>query len=447
MGFFEKLNRVLISCLTGLVLIQIGLLFFLKSLQDEAQFKLVKNTSKAKISCGENQFSEENYWKVASGDVKSHSLCTFENCDKSSIFWNRSEQDKDLHLVSVMSPPPLQWDNMEQGGVVRLHIKKSDKPQILALVSRSPLEWKLDLEKGAQIEKLIVATPTTVWIQGVATTVPIEYLPKEKMCNYPFAWEEALNPDNDFRALAGALQKITGLQLNSFQGAQVGKEFWLPLKENREPSSVTEMEKRQLASKTSSAIQWQRQEGHVVADKYVTQTQQSIPLPPRTVQALEVQGEVYAVVDGLLRVWKKDHFEALHSPLTLADVGNVQGLAYDRDRQALIIYNDERSGEFYHYSLKDKSWSLFKEGFKYNLASMVYDSESREVIALTSRGQYFTGLVSFSADGKNEKFQELKVKSPFDRKRWRLQLEKQESQWRVQVISPQSLNGETWALN
>jgi hypothetical protein len=469
MGFLERLNRILVSALLVLVFVQVGLLFFLQSLKDEAQFRLVKNTSKAPLVCGENQFADDNYWSIVNDTLVSQSHCTQGHCENSRLDWNLPSQNKELHLISINLPPPFRWEPLDQGGVVKVRVMKSEKPQIIALVSRAPLEWNFEVEKGARIEKIIVATPTTVWLQGVDAKIPIEYLPKEKMCSYPHAWEEAYNPENEFRVLVGALQKITQLSLNSFQGAEVGREFWIPRSAGERQAKpqvrglASVAGERSVASERTVAsvetppvkpqplapasLTWQREQGHVIAEKFTLHSGEVVNLPAKTTQALEAEGVLYAVIKGKLNAWdgEKKTFVSLPSPLTLPELRHITAVAFDSEKSNLIVYNDERSGEFYSYEPKEKKWRLFKDGFKYNLASLFFDKETHQLTALISRGSFFTGLAFLKTDGKWS-YKDLKEKLPYDRQRWRWSLDKAQGEWQVKLYSPVLLTGEARSL-
>jgi hypothetical protein len=456
MGFLERVNRILVSGLIFLVFIQLGLLFFLKSLKDEAQNRLVKNTSKVELVCGEKQFADEKYWSFDDENLIESSPCSLSgSCNSNRLRWKQENQAKELHLIAITSPPAFNRETLESGGVVKVRVKKSAKPQIVALVSRMPLEWNFEVEKGAQIEKVIVATPTTVWLQGLDSKTALEYLPKEKMCSYPYAWEEALNPENEFRVVVSALQKVTQLSLNSFQGAQTGKEFLIPNSNVQEKNAAV----RGLASvapavvvperiPTPTALKWKRSHGLVIADVFKLSSGEIVKLPEKTTQAIEVHGNLYAVIKGRLHLWdlSQQKFLLQASPLKLPDVNWISAMAYDSKADRLVIYNDSRSGEFYYFQPTDKKWTLFKDGFNYNVASLFYDVETNTIKVLTSRGGFFTALASISEEGRVS-YHELKEKLPFDRQRWRWKLENDRGNWQVNIYSPLMPDGQAYALD
>ena len=191
--------------------IQASLLFVMKNMKDQAQMRLVENKTELDIECGKDTFSEENYWNPLALEANMVKPCEDEPCSKSSIYWRDQNHEKRLHVISAKTAPPILWNNRnDSGGTIKVKVPASEKPQILALVSQNMHEWRLLIDKKANLEKIIVATPTVVWLDGVPEGTKIEYLPKDKMCSYPHAWEEIQNPDNQFRTLVGALKRISG---------------------------------------------------------------------------------------------------------------------------------------------------------------------------------------------------------------------------------------------
>lgn len=298
MRFLEALNRILVGMLLSLVILQAGLLFFMKSMEDQAQYRLVQNTSTVNAKCGEKSFSDENYWDLLQTNFISQSSCEGSDCLFSHMAWDRSQQSKDLQVISVQSAPPFRWGEMDQGGSIRVRVKESAKPQVIALVSRQRLEWSFQVDKNAKIEKVIVATPEVVWLQGLPPKTPIEYLPKEKMCSYPFTWEEAFNPDNDYRILSSVLKTITGLEVTSFQGAITGKEFRLPMfdktrglasvsEKNSAPNTIVKTPGPTATVDSTNPVVWTRQDKNIMPQK-VRFGGEEILLPERTQQVFIV---------------------------------------------------------------------------------------------------------------------------------------------------------------
>ncbi|MBY0386152.1 hypothetical protein K2X05_13415 [bacterium] len=446
MRFLEALNRILVGMLLSLVLLQAGLLFFMKNMEDQAQYRLVKNTSSVDVKCGENVFSEEQYWSL-SEQATSQSFCEGSDCLYSHISWPRSEQEKDLQVIAVQSAPPFRWGQMEEGGVVRVRVKATEKPQVLALVSRQRLEWSFQVDKGAKIEKVIVATPQVVWLQGLPPQTVIEYLPKEKMCSYPYAWEEAFNPDNEFRILSSVLKKITSLDVTTFQGAVMGKEFRLPMFDkvrglaSLESSVAKPAEAAIIATPSLPTLTWARHEANVVPKKMIFDSQEII-FPAKTQQVQAIENQLFILRNYLLWRWdadKKD-FVRMHLPQTLPYAQYMKTMTVSASQKVLFVYNDERGGEMYRYDVVSKQWSLLNAGYAYNVEALYFDEQAQSLRAVTSRGPHLTQFLKMDAKAKVQEALPLKTKISFDKKHWKWQLEKQKDLYLMrlhQAVQPQ----------
>lgn len=448
MRFLEALNRILVGMLLSLVLLQAGLLFFMKNMEDQAQYRLVKNTSTVDVKCGENSFSQEQYWSLDE-QAASQSFCEGSDCLFSHISWLRSEQEKELQVIAVQSAPPFRWGQMDEGGVVRVRVKATSKPQVLALVSRQRLEWSFQVDKGAKIEKVIVATPQVVWLQGLPPQTVIEYLPKEKMCSYPYAWEEAFNPDNEFRILSSVLKKITSLDVTTFQGAVIGKEFRLPMFDKvRGLASLESPAEKQnptpailVATPTLPTLTWTRHEAHVVPEKMVFNSQEVV-FPAKTQQVQAIEKHLFILKNYLLWRWdeEKKDFVRVHLPQTLPYAQYMKTMTVSLSQNVLFVYNDERGGEMFRYDVGTNQWSLLNAGYAYNVEALYFDEQAQSLRAVTSRGPHITQFLKMDEKAKVKEVLPLKTKISFDKKHWKWQLEKQKDLYLMrlhQAVHPQ----------
>jgi len=412
----------------------------MKSMEDQAQYKLVQNKTAADISCAASPFADDYYWELPGENAIVTSECDSADCASSSIAWNNKDQNKELHVVSVNAAPAFRWGDMEQGGSIKVNIKASDKTQIITLVSRKRLEWNFAVQKGAKIEKVIVATPELVWLTGLDPAIPIEYLPKDKMCAYPYTWQEAFNPDNEFRVLMKSLQKVAGVPVTSFQGAQVGRTFRIPMAAAaavpREIASVNAAPKVQKVEESSV---WTRKNGHVIAESLKGTESENIPLPEKTAQVLKgPEKSVYIVADGRLKRWNNVNrqFDVLHTPMFLPDAGEVKAMALDDRDEALFVYNDQRGGEMYKYFMSMNKWVLLARGFNYNFQSFYFDKSKNVLMGLASQGNYLTQIVYLDDKGRVLKTDELKNRVAFDKKRWRLEVAKNQETAFLKIFTP-----------
>jgi hypothetical protein len=450
MRFLEALNKMLVAMLLCLVILQAGLLFFMKNMEDQAQYRLVQNTSKVNAQCTENFFSDEKYWDVTANSI-SQSKCEGSDCVFSHMTWQRAEQAKDLQLIAVQTAPPFRLAQMDEGGLIRVRVKASPKPQVLALVSRQRLEWSFQVDAGAKIDKVIVATPQIVWLQGLPPNTPIEYLPKEKMCSYPYAWEEAFNPDNEFRILSSVLKKITGLEITNFQGAVVGKEFRIPMfdkvrglasvEQSPATAEPTWAQTPPIAPRVpSSPVVWQRLDGSIQPQK-VFFAEQEMALPAKTQQVLVVDKQLFILRNYLLWKWdaEKKDFVRMYMPKNMPYAQYIKTATVSPMQKALYVYNDERGGEMYRYDVTTGEWTALHAGYAFNLEALYFDDEMHALRAVSSRGLHLTQFLKMDHKGKVLQALPIKSKISFDKKHWKWELHKQQDAYAMrfyQTVKP-----------
>ena len=453
MRFLEALNKMLVAMLLSLVILQAGLLFFMKNMEDQAQYRLVQNTSKVDAQCTEDFFSEEKYWDVSANSV-SQSKCEGSDCVFSHMTWQRAEQLKDLHLIAVQTAPPFRLAQMDEGGLIRVRVKASPKPQVLALVSRQRLEWSFQVDQGAKIDKVIVATPQIVWLQGLPPNTPIEYLPKEKMCSYPYAWEEAFNPDNEFRILSSVLKKITGLEITNFQGAIVGKEFRIPMfdkvrglasvEASPAPAEPAWTEPPPTNPRVpASPVVWQRLDGSIQPQK-VFFAEQEMTLPAKTQQVMVVDKYLFILKNYLLWQWdvEKKDFVRMYMPKNMPYAQYIKTATVSPMQKALYVYNDERGGEMYRYDVTTGEWMSLHAGYAFNLEALYFDDEMHALRAVSSRGLHLTQFLKMDHKGKVLQALPIKSKISFDKKHWTWELHKQQDAYAMRFYQSVKPDGQ-----
>ena len=459
MTFLEKLNRLLVACMLGLVTLQAGLLVLLKSMHDDAQYRLVKNQTKHDLTCGENQFSEAHYWPVEEDLASTPVPCPSGDCEYSTMVWKRPDQKTELHIVSIQTPPPFRWSNEveegeTQGGVVKLKVRETENPQILALVAKGSMEWDLEIDANAKIEKVIVAAPVTVFLKGLPPSIPIEYIPREKMCSYPISWEEAYNPENDFRTLLQSLRTIAGVKEVSFQGAKVGRQFTVPSPaQGRGLASVQASESVGASPKYQSPLQWKREDGKVVpALTPILEKNAVNEIPQKTSWVTTTKsGMTFAVVKGSLHLWsaEKQKFTRVWVPMMYPEAGTITALTYDPKTDRMWIYNNERSGELFAYQVENSQWSLAHSGLSRNIIALSVLDDGNLAAAIR-KGNYVAELAVYSEQGKLQELKSIDKKIAVDVLRWQWEMVSAEDHaknkhlW-LRMVSTANLEGD-WHL-
>lgn len=450
MRTIEAFNKVLVGILLVLVCLQASLLFVMKNMQDQAKVRLIENETPVDMKCGEAPFANENYWNPLEREISALQFCKNWDCEKSSIVWREPSAATRLHVVAVKSAPPMRWQEQDPGGIVRVRVPASETPQILALSSETMHEWRLVIDPKANLQKVIIATPTVVWIDGVPENTPIEYLSKEKMCSYPYAWEEVHNPDNQFRLFVGALKKITGVLPSSFQGAVVGRDFVVPRNESQKREAIELPVVRGLASvhpqevslQDSFSVVWARQAERVVAQKVLLMGDEAV-LPEHT---QGVSGE-FILRKSQLHVWNSNEkkYEHVNVPLSLPPLENITAIAIDDSQpQRVFVFNEDLGGEIYSYDHKEKSWALIKSGVPSAIRALLYNSQEKVLYGLASRGRTFTDIVVLSPGEKADlQRKPLMVGIPFDPVRWKWEMVHKDHQLHLVLHTPLDPKGES----
>lgn len=446
MRALEAFNKALVGILLFLVGLQASLLFVMKNMRDEAKVKLVENQTTTDLKCGDSPFAPQNYWDPLARLHNGRTPCNGWSCEKSGLTWQEGNNAKNLHIVSVKMAPPMRWKEQDVGGVVRVRVPASDKPQILALSSESMHEWRLVVDKNAKLEKVIVATPTIVWIDGVPEKAKTEYLPKEKMCSYPYSWEEAHNPDNEFRLFVGALKKITGVLPTSFQGAVVGRDFVIPKSGDfvrREIASIGE-EKSVLDIKNN--VLWERQ-GDRVAARQAVIDQTSIILPDKT----DAVSGIFVLRKSRLHVWNAERkkYEVVIVPMTLPALNSLTaiGLQDPNIPHRVFVFNDAEGGEIYSYDHENKKWLLVQSGIPAVLRALYYNLDNQKLYGLASRGQSFTDVFIFSPNEKTMDKKPIANAIAFDSLRWKWEFLKKAESFHIVLYTPLDPDGDVRSLH
>lgn len=446
MRAIEALNKVIVGILLFLVCVQTGLLFAMKNMQDQAKMKLVENETKADLQCGgAAAFSDSNYWNPLERNYNLLKACDGWACEKSALTWQGSSDEKNLHVVSVKNAPPMRWEQNDAGGVVQVRVHASQKPQVLALSSQSMHSWRLIVDDGAKLEKIIVATPTIVWMEGVPEATKIEYLPKEKMCSYPYSWEEVHNPDNEFRLLMGALKKITGVMPVSFQGALIGRDFVLPKDDDLSRREIASLvSERQLASAIVSPVEWVRTDDRVMA-KNVVMESKSIKLPHGT----DLVAGAFVLRKHRLYVWSNDSqkYELVKVPLTLPPIEEVAAITHNElEPHIAYVFNEANGGEIYSFNQTEKKWTLLKANVPSAVRALYFDNKTESLYGLVSRGRQFTDMVIFNPANKAYEKKPLAQTIPFDPVRWKWEFKALESGMSLVLHTPLDPKGEIHSL-
>ena len=154
--------------------------------------------------------------------VAEDQTCGVGGSDDFNHYLIKTSQPKELHLIGVYEADPNHSGNQRSPGTISVNINRQNQPIILALSSYEPVTWKLNIQPGVIIEKIILNGYYDQNIMGVSG-IPIEEYSQEgthqNLGNFPYQWNKVSS------TLINQLQQKTGLEITSFQGCYRGTEF------------------------------------------------------------------------------------------------------------------------------------------------------------------------------------------------------------------------------
>lgn len=106
---------------------------------------------------------------------------------------------------------------------VIINVSDTTRPVVLALTAYDKTLWKVELNEGVQLTKVILAGYHAQRISGVSADVPIEvYTYDPSPCDQCWQGQKYFY---SYKHPPKQLQEITGLEVTSFQGRYKGSEF------------------------------------------------------------------------------------------------------------------------------------------------------------------------------------------------------------------------------
>jgi hypothetical protein len=133
------------------------------------------------------------------------------------------EAGSELHVVSIYEAA-----GDSPRGIVDVEVRARPRPIALALASYDAVTWRLAVEPGAEIDRVIVhdRDPSAIEVLGLDPSVPIERLTTCGSAAY--SWETRAW---DVRRLVAAARIETGLVETTFQGCYAGARFTVPYRD------------------------------------------------------------------------------------------------------------------------------------------------------------------------------------------------------------------------
>jgi hypothetical protein len=154
--------------------------------------------------------------------IATNQTCGVGGSDDFNHYVIKTSQSKELHLIGVYEADPNHSGNQRSPGTISVNINRQNQPIILALSSYEPVTWKLNVQPGVIIEKIILNGYYDQNIIGVSG-IPIEEYSQEgthqTLGNFPYQWNSVSS------TMVNQLQQKTGLEITSFKGCYRGTDF------------------------------------------------------------------------------------------------------------------------------------------------------------------------------------------------------------------------------
>lgn len=437
-----------------LMCMQVGMLMFLKAVYYNAEQAFKNSNAKVDFRC-EDFNDEDSYWPLQPSVVLGQQPCLDDYCPDS--FWQKDQsEDQDLHVVAVQKPQaPMGRPQESLIHVMNVEVQESTKPMTLVLVGQKPILWKLNVHSPDALREVIVVAPEYALVDGIPTQTKMTTFTREQICSYPVAWEELQNPNNEFRRLWRALKTYSGLDITSFQGKAIARQFHVPF---RSPLLKKVEPLRALSSQSSQTlsqgIQWKRTGQQIEAESLIYNVdgvRHQVKIPADTREAFYESGSrrIYMILKHQLGWWDmdKNDFHVLHTPLSLPRLNWPLSLTFNPLRSELYVYNDDQGGEVYAYNVVTQQWRLLAQKIGYSLVSLSFDIQSKKLFGVRHSQQQISELLVIDETGKPDRKTPLAQPVDFSKNYWRARLAHQENQVLLEVFNPSQPLGETHLLD
>ncbi|TAG95433.1 MAG: hypothetical protein EAZ09_08360 [Oscillatoriales cyanobacterium] len=158
--------------------------------------------------------------------------CYLGNSYKFSSHVGSLTGNKELHLIAAYEATLPQDNGNPSKNTIAVKVQRQNKPIILALSAYASINWKVTIEPGAVIEKIIISGYEKQTISGV-TGIPIEEYSSYKGTgkslsdgNFMYQWESTADSSNS-SSIVTKLEQISQTNLTSFQGCYRGTSFMI----------------------------------------------------------------------------------------------------------------------------------------------------------------------------------------------------------------------------
>jgi hypothetical protein len=139
------------------------------------------------------------------------------------------EATEELHVIGVYEGRGNPGFRPNAQAVVDVTVHERPKPIVLALNSYEGMLWRITLDPGARLSRVILQGYYPQEVDGVPAGVPVIVRPPEEACGIAYGWEVAQNSGGGgYGPMMASLRRFTGLVETSFQGCYAGDRFEVP---------------------------------------------------------------------------------------------------------------------------------------------------------------------------------------------------------------------------
>ncbi len=135
----------------------------------------------------------------------------------------------ELHVVGVYEGKGNAGFRSDAQGVVDVLVHERPKPVVLFLSAYESMLWRIEIEPGAQVARVITQGYGDQAVSGVPAEVPVEHRGPGETCAYAYGWEVEHNTGGGgYHLMIATARDLTGLTETSFQGCYNGDRFEIP---------------------------------------------------------------------------------------------------------------------------------------------------------------------------------------------------------------------------
>jgi hypothetical protein len=328
--------------------------------------------------------------------------------------------ERELHVVGVYEGVAAKEAGPHATGVADVRLTRRGAPVILALSSYEPVVWRITLDPGVELERVVVAGYYRQRVEGIGT-IPVEITTWQDDRRTPFFTYR--KDSAEYVRAHRALRGMTGIGVTTFQGRytapargfEVGPGSRDFRAEVLDPS-IRKLWRDVLAGtharlgKRYGGLEFRAAEVRGTARLWTSFTThgptagKAVPLPTGLRHFVPDAGgrRFFALSDHELFA-----FEAGETSARQVDLGPIleklswpHGLALDTKRNRLVVADGNTMDRLLARDLATGAWTQMVATGWHHFRALAYDGTKDVVYALSDRERQGTWLTAFAADGK-----------------------------------------------